>query len=72
MISYKYNVSQKHVHSERKCKELLGIHVKAPMVVTYKGSAPRAADAARHARARKNTTKCEGGRKKRAMILCIS
>ena len=37
----------------------------------YKGSAPRAADAARYARARKTTTKCEGGRKKRPMIWCI-
>ena len=30
----------------------------------YKGSAPRAGDAARYARARKNTTKSEGGRKR--------
>ena len=36
----------------------------------YKGSALWAADAARYAPARKNTTKCEGGRKKRPMIWC--
>ena len=30
-------------------------------VYTYKGFAPRAADAARYAGARKNTTKCEAG-----------
>ena len=34
----------------------------------YKSSAPRAADAARHGRASKNTTQCEGGRMKRPMI----
>ena len=35
----------------------------------YKGSAPRAADAARCARARKiSTNKCEVGRKKRPII----
>ena len=34
----------------------------------YKGSAPRAAEASRHARAREISTKCEGGRKKRPMI----
>ena len=40
-------------------------------VVIYKGSAPRAADAARYARARKNATKtCKGGRKRRPMIWC--
>ena len=39
--------------------------------IIYKGSAPRAADAARYARARKIlTNKCEGGSKKRPMILC--
>ena len=29
----------------------------------YMGPAPRAADSARYARARKNTTNCEGGQK---------
>ena len=39
----------------------------------YKSSAPRAADAARYARARKiSTTKCVGGRKKRPMILSVT
>ena len=38
-------------------------------IYMYKGSAPRAADAARYARAKKiSTNKCEGGRKKRSMI----
>ena len=37
----------------------------------YKGSAPRAADAAPYARARNDTTKCEGARIKRPMIWCI-
>ena len=37
----------------------------------YKGSAPRAADASRYARARKNATEtCKMGRKKRPMIWC--
>ena len=39
----------------------------------YKGSAPRAADAARYARARQENMQlktCEGGRKKRPMIWC--
>ena len=35
--------------------------------ILYKGSAPRAADAARCARARKISTKYEGGRKRRPM-----
>ena len=34
----------------------------------YKRSAPRAADAARYARSRKISTKCEGGREKGPMI----
>ena len=36
----------------------------------YKRSGPRAAAAARYARARKISTKYEGGREKRPMILC--
>ena len=43
--------------------------------ILYKGSAPQAADAARYARARKNTTKCETGRraeKRGPMIWCNS
>ena len=44
--------------------------------IYYKGSAPRAADAAHYARARENATKCEGGTKIRgpwfgATILAI-
>ena len=34
------------------------------LVHSYKGSAPRAADTARYARASKNTGKCEGGGKR--------
>ena len=37
-------------------------------ITCYKGSAPRAAESVRYARARNKTT-CEGGRKKRPMIL---
>ena len=36
--------------------------------IFFIGSAPRAADAARFARAWKKSTKCEGGRKKRPMV----
>ena len=38
------------------------------LIVLYKGSTPRAVDAARYARVRKNKTKREGGIKKRPMI----
>ena len=42
-------------------------------IYVYKGSAPRAADAARYARARQGRMQletCKGGRKKRPMIWC--
>ena len=39
---------------------------------SYKRSAPRAADTARYACARKISTKCEGGREKRPMISATS
>ena len=43
------------------------------MCITYKSPAPRAADAARYARARQGRMQlktCKGGRKKRPMIWC--
>ena len=45
----------------------------AHLYVLYKGSAPRAAGAARYARARQGRMQlktCKGGRKKRPMIWC--
>ena len=42
-------------------------------ISSYKGSPPRAADAARHTRARQGRMQlkiCKGGRKKRHMIWC--
>ena len=49
------------------CHEVGEIQSTNPITIfcwLYKGSAPRAADATRYARARKNTAKCEGGTKK--------
>ena len=41
-------------------------------VCWYNGSAPRAADAARYPRERKNTNKCEGGRKQAHVLRATS